>query len=111
MKLYVEDFKFTCIIGILDFERVTPQKVIINLELEYIYTTEFINYAEIAKLLKSTMQEQKFELLEEALLYLFALLKERYQNITTLFIKITKPAILTDCTVSISDFRDYSFKA
>lgn len=111
MKVYIEDFRFTCIVGILDFERVTPQEVIIKLQLEYEYKTRFINYAELAELLKFTMQEQKFELLEEALLFLFALLKEHYKNISTLFIKITKPSILKDCLVSVSDFRDYSFKA
>ncbi|MDD2357419.1 MAG: dihydroneopterin aldolase [Thiovulaceae bacterium] len=111
MKVYIEDLRFTCIVGILDFERITLQDVIINLELEYTYKTKFINYAEVAELIKFTMQEQKFELLEEALLYLFTLLKEHYKNITTLFIKIKKPSILTDCVVSVSDFKDYSFKA
>lgn len=111
MKVYIEDLHFTCIVGILDFERVTPQDVIINLELEYTYKTKFINYAEVAELIKFTMQEQKFELLEETILYLFALLKEHYKNIATLFIKITKPSILADCVVSVSDFQDYSFKA
>lgn len=111
MKIYIEDFHFTCIVGILDFERVTPQSVIINLELEYAYKTKFINYAEVAELIKFTMQEQKFELLEEALLQLFTLLKERYQDIATLFMKISKPAILPNCLVSVSDFKDYSFKA
>lgn len=111
MKVYIEDLCLTCIIGILDFERLTPQDVIIKLELEYEYKTEFINYAEVAELIKFTLQEQKFALIEEALLSLFALLKERYENIVTLFIKITKPSILSDCAVSVSDFKDYSFKA
>lgn len=111
MKVYIEDLSLTCIVGILDFERVTPQDVIINLELEYEYKTKFINYAEIAELIKFTMQEEKFELLEEALISLFTILKEHYKNISTLFIKITKPSILSDCQVSVSDFRDYSFKA
>lgn len=111
MKVYIENLHFACIVGILDFERVTPQDVIVNLKLKYTYKTKFINYAEVAELIKFTMQEQKFELLEEALLYLFALLKEHYKNIATLFIKITKPSILADCVVSVSDFQDYSFKA
>ena len=111
MKVFIENLRFTCIVGILDFERTTPQDVIINLELGYEYKTKFINYAEVAELIKFTMTEQKFELLEEALLYLFTLLKKHYKNISTLFIKITKPSILPDCLVSVSDFQDYSFKA
>ena len=111
MKVYIEDLRFTCIVGILDFERVTPQDVLLHVKFTYEYKTKFINYAEVAELVKFHMQEQKFELLEEALLSLFALLKEHYKNITTLFIKITKPSILSYCQVSVSDFKDYSFKA
>lgn len=107
MKVYIEDFRFSCIIGILDFERETPQDVIINLELEYEFQTEFINYANVAELIKSSMQEKKFKLIEDALNYLFSSLKEKYTNISTLFIKITKPSILQDCRVSVSDFKSY----
>jgi len=37
MKVHIQDLRFQTIIGILDFERVKPQEVIINLELEYNY--------------------------------------------------------------------------
>lgn len=111
MKIHIEELRFTCIIGILDFERVSPQDVILHVKFEYEYKTKFINYAEVAELVKFHMQEKKFELLEEALLSLFDLLKNHYKNISTLFIKITKPSILPDCQVSVSNFRDYAFKA
>lgn len=111
MKVYIENLCFACIVGILDFERVTPQDVILDVEFEYEYKSKFINYAEVAELVKFHMQEEKFELLEEALLSLFELLKNHYKNISTLFIKITKPSILPDCQVSVSDFRNYAFKA
>ncbi len=107
MKVYIEGFRFSCIIGILDFERVTPQDVIINLELEYEFKSSFINYADVAEYVQSIMQEKKFELLEDALNHLFSFLKEKYPNISALFIKITKPSILQDCIVSVSDFRTY----
>ncbi|MBU0631140.1 dihydroneopterin aldolase [bacterium] len=107
MKVYIEDFRFSCIIGILDFERVMPQDVIVNLELEYEFQTEFINYADIAEIIKSSMQEKRFELIEDALGYLFSLLKEKYTNTSSLFIKITKPSILQDCRVSVSDYKTY----
>lgn len=108
MKVYIEDFRFKCIIGILDFERRIPQDVIINLKLVYEFNnTDFINYADVAELIKTTMQESKFELIEDALITLFSLLKEKYPNISSLFIKITKPSILENCTVSVSDFQSY----
>lgn len=107
MKVYIEDFRFKCIIGILDFERRTPQDVIINLKLVYEFTTDFINYSDVADVIKTTMQEKKFELIEDALITLFSLLKGKYPNISSLFIKITKPSILENCTVSVSDFQSY----
>jgi dihydroneopterin aldolase len=108
LKVYIEDFRFKCIIGILDFERRIPQDVIINLKLVYEFNnTDFINYADVAELIKTTMQESKFELIEDALIALFSLLKEKYPNISSLFIKITKPSILENCTVSVSDFQSY----
>ena len=35
MKIEIEQLTFKCIIGILDFERVKKQKVIINLSFDY----------------------------------------------------------------------------
>ena len=107
MKVYIEDLRFQCIVGILDFERETPQEVIINLELEYEYINDFINYADVAKSMRSAMTEKKFGLLEDALEHLFSLLKESYPDISALFIKITKPSILEECIVSVSDFKRY----
>ena len=111
MKIHIENLRFACIIGILDFERITPQDVILHVKFDYEYKTKFINYAEVSELIKFHMQEEKFELLEEALLSLFDLVKNHYKNISTLYIKITKPSILPDCEVSVSDFRDYALNA
>jgi len=43
MTIHIEDLKFQCIIGILDFERKIPQDVEVNLTIEYNYKDEFIN--------------------------------------------------------------------
>ena len=37
MTLHIEDLKFQAIIGILDFERITPQNVIVNILITYEY--------------------------------------------------------------------------
>jgi len=104
MKISIEDLKFQCIIGILDFERIKEQDVIIKLAVEYNYEDEFINYADVAKLLKSTMKNKKYLLIEDALSNLSQLLKENFSKINTLNLKITKPSILPDCTVSVEEF-------
>ena len=44
MTIHIEDLRFKCIIGLLEFERHTPQEVIVTLELDYDYTDTFINY-------------------------------------------------------------------
>ncbi|MCD6173695.1 MAG: dihydroneopterin aldolase [Sulfurimonas sp.] len=109
MTIYIEDLKFQCIIGILDFERVTPQDVIINLIIDYHYKDKFINYAQVRNLLKSLMIENKFLLIEDALNYLSKELKKEFLIINTLNLKITKPSILPDCKVSVAN--SYSFNS
>ena len=103
MTIHIEDLKFQCIIGILDFERVTPQDVIINIEIEYLYEDNFINYAEIVQLIKEIMIKSEFLLIEEALDSLNLKLIKEFSSIKSMYIKITKPSILPDCKVSVSN--------
>ncbi len=107
MTIHIEDLKFQSIIGILDFERTTPQDIIINLTIQYNYKDLFINYAEVSDLIKSTMIEKKFLLLEDALQDLSEILKKEFSQIEKLFLKITKPSIIPDCKVSLSDNFSY----
>jgi len=107
MIITIEDLKFQTIIGILDFERKNEQDVIINLEITYSFKDEFINYAEVAELIKTTMKNKKFLLIEDALLNLSQILKENFSTIEKLYLKITKPSILPDCKVSVAE--NYTF--
>lgn len=103
MKIYIEDLKFQCIIGILDFERTCKQDLVVNTTIEYVYTDEFINYADVSELIKSHIRENKFLLIEDALTSLSNKLKEIFPLINKLYLKITKPSILSDCKVSVSN--------
>jgi len=103
MTIEIEEYRFKTIIGILDFERTTPQDVTLYLRIEYTYKDTFINYAEVAALLKKRMIEQKFLLIEDALRDLSQNLKKTFSQIEELRLKITKPSILPDCTVSVSE--------
>ncbi len=109
MTIYIEDLKFQAIIGILDFERESPQDLIINIELEYEYIAEFINYADVSELIKSTMIKSKFLLVEDALKDLSFKLKKEFSKIQILNLKITKPSILPDCIVSVGN--TYTFNS
>lgn len=37
MTIHIEDLRFQAIIGILDFERTTPQDVVVDLTIKYKY--------------------------------------------------------------------------
>jgi len=107
MTIHIEDLKFQCIIGILDFEREKEQDVIINLEIDYIYNNNFINYADVTTLLQNRMKKEQFLLIEDALENLSSLLKKNFSNIISLNLKITKPSILPSCRVSVSNFYKF----
>ena len=103
MKIEISNLTFKCIIGILDFERIKKQRVILNISFEYNFSKDlFIDYSEVSNLIKTTMKKEKFLLLEDAILHLENLLNNSYQ-ISNLYIKISKPNILKNCVVSLSN--------
>jgi len=104
MKIKIENLEFDCIIGILDFERIKEQKVNINVSFKYKYIDEnsFIDYSQVVSEIQSIMCEQKFELLEDAILYIKKHLNSKYK-IKKLKIKISKPDILPNCIVSLEN--------
>ncbi len=103
MKIHIKDLSFSCIIGILDFERIKKQKVIIDISFNYEYSKNyFIDYAQVSKYIKKKMTKKKFKLLEDAILYFEKKLHKKYQ-IKNLKIKITKPNILKNCLVCLSN--------
>lgn len=101
MRIYIENFKFQAIIGILDFEREEPQDIVVNLIIDYSYSDgKFINYVDIRNLIRDTVISWKFGLLEDALTHLTHLISQEY-DIEYLKLKITKPSILSDAEVSV----------
>ena len=105
MNVSINQLTFKTIIGILPFERVKKQKVVIDISFKYNFkkdSKEFIDYSEISAMAKKTMNKKKFELIEDAILTLEKLIYEKF-NLSNLKIKITKPDILKDCIVSVSN--------
>lgn len=108
MTIHIEALTFDVIIGLLDFERDKPQRVIINLEASYDYKdNEFIDYADIVLLIQNELKEKRYTLLENALLGLKDILYTTYPHLQTLALKISKPDILAECTVSLSKTWDF----
>jgi len=106
-SIIIKDFTFDTIIGVLDFERVTPQKVIINCEIEYEYEKEYLDYAIISKIIKDILTTKKFEVIEDSLGYISDYLKNSYLNITKINLEILKPNILDNMIVGAKIIKNY----
>jgi len=101
MRIFLEKFQFNTVIGILDFEREQEQKVIIDLMAEYNYNgTNFIDYVELKEYIKRSMREEKFGLIEDALIFFKDRLPKEFK-IEFLKLKISKPDILSDLNVAV----------
>ena len=108
MTIHIEDLTFNVIIGLLDFEREKPQRIIVNLQALYDYSDDtFIDYGNIVNLIQDTLKTKRYELLENALLGLKEVVHTTYPRIDSLFIKISKPDIIPQCNVSLSETWDF----
>ena len=103
-RIIIENLEFETIIGILDFERVKPQKV--RVDVKILYQDGFIDYVEVVDIIKRSMQEEKFFLLEEALTEIEKRLLNKFK-IKELFISIKKPEILKEALVGVEILRKY----
>ena len=107
-KIVIENLEFETIIGILDFERVKPQKVIINLKIEYDRIgNDFIDYAALVDNIKDIMQQEKFFLIEDALDFLEKEIVNKYRGIREIYLSIKKPEILKEALVGVEILRKY----
>lgn len=103
MLIHIEALTLDVIIGLLEFEREIPQRIIVDIESSYDYANEdFINYADMVLLIQQELEEGQYKLLEEALLGIKTRLYQVYPQLKTLNIKISKPDILPQCSVALS---------
>ncbi len=108
MTIRIETLEFETILGILDHERTTPQRICVDTEITYSYSPEnFLDYAKVSNRIVSIMTMKKFYLIEEALESLFSLLKKDFPQIETIKMSICKPDILPNCRVCVEDFRSF----
>jgi len=107
ISIIIKNFEFETIIGILDFERVTPQKVIINTEIFYEYNGNYLDYAKVSEIIKNILQNKKFEILEDSLDYICSYLKNEYTNIIKIDLEILKPNILDNMIVGAKIIKKY----
>lgn len=104
MKVHIENLKFEAILGILPFERANEQLIVVDVSFEYEYSKdEYVDYASVCECVKTIIKQEKFHLIEEAIIKIEDKLNSIYE-IDNLFVKISKPDILPDCVVGVSNF-------
>jgi len=109
MKIHIKELSFDVIIGILEFERMNNQRVIVNIEIDYKFSKEdFIDYSIVALRVEEMMRENQYSLIEDALIDINNDIYSKYNNlITTIEIEIIKPTIIDNCIVSLSNKWEY----
>ncbi|WQU39110.1 FolB domain-containing protein [Helicobacter pylori] len=102
--VHIHHLVFETILGILEFERLKPQKISVNLDLFYtqLPNKAYLDYMEIQEIIQNTMREKQYLLIEDALKDLSQILKTRYKEITELFLKISKLEISPNSQVGAS---------
>jgi len=104
MTIHIDALTLDVIIGLLDFERDRPQAVIVDLAVDYAYSEDaFIDYGDMVILLHNDLKSKRYILLEDALLGLKDILYAAYPHMQTLSIKISKPDIIAECSVALSE--------
>ncbi|GAA7729723.1 dihydroneopterin aldolase [Helicobacter pylori] len=102
--VHIHNFVFETILGILEFERLKPQKISVNLDLFYtqLPNKAYLDYIKIQELIQKMMQENQYFLIEDALKDLSHALKTRYSEISELHLKISKLEISPNSQVGAS---------
>ncbi|QTO95366.1 FolB domain-containing protein [Helicobacter pylori] len=102
--VHIHNLVFETILGILEFERLKPQKISVDLDLFYtqLPNKAYLDYMEIQEIIQNTMREKQYFLIEDALKDLSQILKMRYSEISELFLKISKLEISPNSQVGAS---------
>ncbi|WP_387302697.1 FolB domain-containing protein [Helicobacter pylori] len=102
--VHIHNFVFETILGILEFERLKPQKISVDLDLFYtqLPNKAYLDYIKIQELIQNTMREKQYLLIEDALKDLSHALKTRYSAISELYLKISKLEISPNSQVGAS---------
>lgn len=102
--VHIHNLVFETILGILEFERLKPQKISVNVDLFYteLPNKAYLDYMEIQEIIQNTMREKQYLLIEDALKDLSQILKTRYSGISELYLKISKLEISPNSQVGAS---------
>ena len=92
----IKDYEFETIIGLLDFERTTPQRVRINIEFQ---SNGFIDYIDMINFIETIFDTEKFGSVESPVEITSQRLKENFSNLIFLKMEILKIEIVKNALV------------
>jgi dihydroneopterin aldolase len=107
MTIFIHNLVCNVIIGILPQERIAPQSLRCNIEITY-EGKHYVDYAKVKSIVEKLLEEQKFQLLEEAIEYLQQFLKQQYSNIMHAKYTLEKLDIFENCTVGATQTYTYT---
>ncbi|MCI6988956.1 MAG: dihydroneopterin aldolase [Campylobacter sp.] len=99
ITVFVRDLSFEAIIGIFDFERDNPQKIVVDASF---VADEFVDYAEVCKEIISLFKSERFYKVEDALEFFANFYKEKFQNLRKFTMSVTKTEIIENTRVGAS---------
>ena len=105
MRIIIENLEFYSIIGVYKRERKNKQKLIIDAYIDYEFKDKYLDYAEVADFIEEYITSNKFHSIELALINLSKSLKEKYENILKVKLRLKKPTILPNADVGV-EFSD-----
>jgi dihydroneopterin aldolase len=96
----LQRLSISCIVGILDFERVTAQEIFLDVSMDMDFAAaaesedihETVNYTDVAKELTQLVQTRKYLLIETMVEECAALVLERWSSVQTVRMAVHKPA-------------------
>lgn len=102
--IFINNLKIKTTIGCLDYEKIYPQSLILDLEIalpliEAAQSDELkdtLNYVELVNFIKKFAENNSFNLLETFGYKLLENIFNNFTNITAIKLKLTKPQALVD---------------
>ncbi len=103
MKIVIKDLTFAALIGVYPHERVQPQPLRINAQIEYQREGKYLDYTKIVKSIETFLIEQKFKTLENATIQTINFLHKQFPQIKKIKLQIIKPAILPNGEIGVEE--------
>ena len=108
-SIFIEQLQTQAVIGVYDFEKVSPQPLIFDIEMGVDLVKamnsdnldDTVDYAAVSQHIRDWLETHQFELLEAMLESLIASLWASFPAIQTLDVKVSKPQAVADAVVGL----------